>query len=32
LQRIYKTLGVSNRTQAVARGLALRLLEEGAHA
>lgn len=32
LQRIYKTLGVSNRTQAVARGLALRLLDAGAHA
>ncbi|WP_436269848.1 LuxR C-terminal-related transcriptional regulator [Pseudoduganella sp. LjRoot289] len=27
LQRIYKTLGVSNRTQAVARGMALRLLD-----
>ena len=30
LQRIYKTLGVSNRTQAVARGMALRLLDGGA--
>ena len=29
LQRIYKTLGVSNRTQAVARGMALRLLDGG---
>lgn len=27
LQRIYKTLGVRNRTQAVARGVALRLLD-----
>jgi transcriptional regulator EpsA len=27
LQRIYKTLGVSNRTQAVARGIALRLFD-----
>ncbi|OEZ67037.1 transcriptional activator protein EsaR [Janthinobacterium sp. HH103] len=26
LQRIYKLLGVSNRTQAVSRGIALRLL------
>lgn len=32
LQRIYKALGVSNRTQAVARGLALRLLDGRAHA
>ena len=33
LQRIYKTLGVRNRTQAVARGIALRLLDGGvAHA
>lgn len=31
LQRIYKTLGVSNRTQAVARGMALRLLDGGGH-
>ncbi|KQW88648.1 LuxR family transcriptional regulator [Massilia sp. Root418] len=30
LQRIYKTLGVSNRTQAVARGMALSLLDGGA--
>ncbi|WP_377703840.1 LuxR C-terminal-related transcriptional regulator [Pseudoduganella sp. UC29_71] len=30
LQRIYRTLGVSNRTQAVARGIALRLLDGGA--
>ena len=30
LQRIYKTLGVRNRTQAVARGIALRLLDGGA--
>jgi transcriptional regulator EpsA len=30
LQRIYKTLGVSNRTQAVARGLALQLLRSDA--
>jgi transcriptional regulator EpsA len=30
LQRIYRTLGVSNRTQAVARGMALRLLDGGA--
>lgn len=30
LQRIYKTLGVSNRTQAVARSISLRLLDGGA--
>jgi DNA-binding CsgD family transcriptional regulator len=30
LQRIYRTLGVSNRTQAVARGMTLRLLDCGA--
>lgn len=30
LQRIYRTLGVSNRTQAVSRGLSLRLLDRAA--
>lgn len=32
LQRIYKTLGVSNRTQAVARGITLQLLKPGTRA